>query len=96
MMGLLKLSVLVLCLQRRHLASEHFLKPSFGNELSYLALTTMPFKFLGLLNAAIGECLKKVGHSFVSVKNGQIISKDAVKVLKGGMVGSDKWNPAFV
>lgn len=37
-----------------------------------------------------------VSNTFVSVKNGQIISKDAVKVLKGVMISSDKWNHAFL
>jgi hypothetical protein len=33
-------------------------KPPLGNGLSSLALTTMSFKFLGRLNAAIGGSLK--------------------------------------
>lgn len=39
---------------------------------------------------------EKVGHFFASVKNGQIISKDAFKVLKSGVIGSDKWNLPLV
>lgn len=38
--------------------------------------------------------LDKVSHSLVSVKNEQIISRDADKVLKGGVIGSSKWNPS--
>lgn len=40
--------------------------------------------------------LKKLSYSFVSVKNGQINSKDIVKVLKGGEIGSYNWNPALI
>lgn len=39
---------------------------------------------------------EKVGHFFASVKNGHIISKDAFKVLKSGVIGSDKWNLPLV
>lgn len=54
--GALKLTVLV---HRRHLASEHVLKPPFGNGLSNLALSTISFQFLGRLNIAIGGSLKR-------------------------------------
>lgn len=32
----------------------------------------------------------------VSLKNGQILSWDAVKVLKDGVIDSDKWNLTIV
>lgn len=41
----------------------------------------MSFKFFGPLNTAIN-----VSHSCVRVKNDQMISNDAIKVLKGGVI----------
>lgn len=52
-------TVLVLCLHRRYLASEHVIKLLFGNGYSKFALTTISFYFLRRLNAAIGETLKR-------------------------------------
>lgn len=52
-------TVLVLCLHRRYLASEHAIKSLFGNGLSKLALTTISFYFLRRINAAIGGTLKR-------------------------------------
>lgn len=56
--GLVILSVLVLCSHRRHLASEQLLEPPFHNELPNLSLITLSFKFLGRLNATIDGSLK--------------------------------------
>jgi hypothetical protein len=45
-----------------------------------------------LLHAGIEE----VGHSFIIVKNRQILSKDAVEILKDGVICCDIWNPVVV
>lgn len=75
----------------RYLASAHVLKPPVGNRL----LILLHYHVLGLLNVAIGGFLKR-SAILLLVKNGQIIFKGAVKVVKGRMKGRDKRNPAFV
>lgn len=63
--AIITVRVMILCLQRWHLAFKHVLKPPFDIELSILALTTMSFKFIWRLNAAIGGYLKRLDGQII-------------------------------
>lgn len=52
-LSLIKLSMFVVCMHKRHLVLKQILKPLLGDELFNLPLTIMSFKILGRLNAAI-------------------------------------------
>lgn len=64
-------------------ASEYVLKRQRVVQSHYLVF----YVFLAF-KCSYWWILEKFSNSFVSVKNGQIIFKDAVKVLKGGVIGS--------
>eukprot|EP00105_Crassostrea_gigas_P017847 XP_011435779.2 PREDICTED: fibronectin type III domain-containing protein 1 [Crassostrea gigas] len=64
-----KSSASELCLHNRHLVSEQVLKPSLGRGFLSLVLTTMSFRFLGRLNAAIGGGFENLNHFIIVVKD---------------------------
>lgn len=69
-------------------------KKAFSNGLSHshyhVLKVTRAFKRSHL------QIFENIGHSFVCVKSGQIIFKDAIKIRKGGVIGIDIWILPFV
>lgn len=102
-LGLEKLYASKLCLNKIYLVSGYVLKSLVGRNVSNLGLTTMSFRFLVRLMAAIRNLLNTSSiflntslYIVMAKKNRQVLFWRGFRLIKIKIVSDDKWNFVFV